>query len=48
MNKWKTNEGGVIYSGRTIEDKKEFLKMLRKGVKLIEFIEEKENEKNIS
>ena len=44
MNKWKTDERGVIYSGTTMMSKKEFLKVLRKGVKLIEFEGEKENE----
>ncbi len=44
MNKWKTDEKGLIYSGTTRWSKKEFLKMLRKGVRLIEFEGEKENE----
>ena len=37
MNKWKTNEQGVIYKGITMMSKKEFLKILKKGVKLVEF-----------
>jgi len=42
--KWKTDEKGVTYSGRTASNKKQFKKMLRKGVKLVEFIGEKEDE----
>ncbi len=38
-NKWKIKECGIIHSGETILNKKDFEKMLDKGTKLIEFTE---------
>ena len=38
--KWKTDDNGNINSGWTGMSKKEFLKLLKKNVKLIEFKEE--------
>ncbi len=40
MNRWKTNDNGIISKGTTDGTKEEFKDSLKKGVEIIEFEKE--------